>query len=273
MFSNAFNDPFLSDQFFSDPFLYGFGGLPHQQRHRLGGQRPQQQQLQQQQQQSGGQQSQGGSGGSAGQQTSGQLTTTGTGLGDIGAHWPLGSSGLLSLIPRSTDAGWLSFPDMLAEPVHVSVSESDKQFNLTVKPPEHIRSKDLSVEVNQNILTISGQRERHRSRKGHQRDEFVSFTRSMQLPDNADTEKVTAKYDDKGNLCIEVAKVEGMGAKHIPIQGSERHQQQLQQPQQQSQPQTQSQLTKGSDQPMQVDKETKTGAEPRAGHQIPIQQH
>jgi len=136
-----------------------------------------------------------------------------------------------ALTPQAEDAGWLSFNNLLAEPLNFQLQEKDKSYEIIARRPPLLRQKDLHVEVHDNILTISGERLKRRRRGGGETEEYISFSRSISLPEEVNGDEVKAWYDDQQNLHIELPKKAEGGPKNIPIQNSQ--QQQVDQGQQQ----------------------------------------
>jgi HSP20 family protein len=70
---------------------------------------------------------------------------------------------------------------------------------------------DVEVEVNDGVLTVSGERkaEEKKEGEGYHRVEraFGSFSRSLSLPEGIDADKVTAEFD-KGVLEVRIPKPE-----------------------------------------------------------------
>jgi len=199
-----------------------------------------------------------------------------------------GRGGLLGSLTNAEDQGWLSFSSLVNEPVNFEIHEKDNEYEIIARRPQGLRKKDLHVEVSGNVLTVSGQRERHRrQRKGETRDEFVSFSRSITLPESVNLDKICAKYDDQQNLKIELPKVSGKGPRLIQIGGAQPSQaehgksdaSQGQIKDQEKTDMSGAGVTGGmsgdlgsktQQLPMEMEKEAKTGQEPRASHQVPI---
>jgi HSP20 family protein len=84
-----------------------------------------------------------------------------------------------------------------------------------------IEPNDVEVSVEDSSLTVTGTRQfaSETNEENYHRVErrYGSFTRSITLPQTADTEKVGAKFD-KGVLTIEVPKVERAKPKKIEIE-------------------------------------------------------
>jgi HSP20 family protein len=92
----------------------------------------------------------------------------------------------------------------------VNVREDDKNFTLEVAIPG-IDKKDLKIDVNEDVLTISSESksESEESRNGYKRKEFSysAFSRSFYVPENVNREKIEANYKD-GILTVGLPKQE-----------------------------------------------------------------
>ena len=97
--------------------------------------------------------------------------------------------------------------------------EADDHFVLRADLPG-LGEEDVAIEVQDNVLTISGTREaeHERKEKGWYRLErsYGSFSRSLTLPDGVDAEKVEASFD-RGVLEIRVPKPEERKPRRISI--------------------------------------------------------
>jgi len=136
------------------------------------------------------------------QQQGGEATT-----GTTGALAPWGGD----------DIGILDFDRLLSEPLSVSLVDRDKEYLLQVAQPPELRKKDLHVEVNNGVLTVSGSREIEE--RGRRR--IIAYHRSMTLPDNVNADQIEAKYNPDGTLEIVLPKTQGTQRKRINIQGAE----------------------------------------------------
>ncbi|MCD7962803.1 MAG: Hsp20/alpha crystallin family protein [Rikenellaceae bacterium] len=82
-----------------------------------------------------------------------------------------------------------------------NVTENDKEFKLALSVPGYSK-EDFKVHVDKNILTISAKKESKNEEKGENekilRQEFKSssFRRSFTLPEDIDTENISAKQND-----------------------------------------------------------------------------
>jgi len=99
--------------------------------------------------------------------------------------------------------------------------EADDHFVLKADLPG-LAEDDVAIEVQDNVLTISGSREaeHERKEKGWYRLErsYGTFSRSLTLPDGVDAEKVEANFD-RGVLEIRVPKPEARKPRRISIGG------------------------------------------------------
>lgn len=101
----------------------------------------------------------------------------------------------------------------------VDIAEDDKEYYIKAEVPE-INKSDLSVKVQDGVLTISGERkfEKEENGKKYHRVERVygNFTRSFSLPENADESKVNAEFKD-GVLVVRVGKSERAKPKQVEV--------------------------------------------------------
>lgn len=107
----------------------------------------------------------------------------------------------------------------------VDVEETDKGFLMTFDIPG-IKSEDIKIEMNENILTVSG--ERHRTQKFDdgtkaQRLErsYGSFSRSFTLPTNVASDEIEAHYED-GVLQLHLPKTQLTKSRKIEIQAGKK---------------------------------------------------
>lgn len=103
----------------------------------------------------------------------------------------------------------------------VNIIENEDGINVTVELAG-VKKEDVNISVNdENILTIKGERkvkEEH-TNNNYLRKEIVfgSFSRSFLLPDNLDSNKISAKFND-GVLNIAVGKKEIQTPKEINVE-------------------------------------------------------
>jgi HSP20 family protein len=107
----------------------------------------------------------------------------------------------------------------------VDVYEDEHNITLKIEVPG-IDEKDVDVRIENNTLTVHGERkfEKEEKEENFRRVErqYGSFTRSFTLPSTVDPEKVQASYE-KGILKIQLAKKAESKPKQIKVNvGSER---------------------------------------------------
>jgi HSP20 family protein len=81
----------------------------------------------------------------------------------------------------------------------VDVIENDAAFELHVAAPG-LNKEDFKIEINENSLTISGERKISNEKKDKNyhsiETQYGSFSRSFSLPENVDGAKINAKYNN-----------------------------------------------------------------------------
>ena len=107
----------------------------------------------------------------------------------------------------------------------VDVYEDEHNVTLKIEVPG-IDEKDIDVRIENNTLTVHGERkfEKEEKEENYRRVErqYGSFTRSFTLPNTVDPEQVHANYD-KGVLKINLAKKAEAKPKQIKVNvGSEK---------------------------------------------------
>ncbi|MBZ5571638.1 MAG: Hsp20/alpha crystallin family protein [Acidobacteriia bacterium] len=107
----------------------------------------------------------------------------------------------------------------------VDVYEDEHNITLKVEVPG-IDEKDIDVRIENNTLTVHGERkyEKEEKEENYRRVErqYGSFTRSFTLPSTVSTEDVVANYD-KGVLKIKLAKKAEAKPKQVKVHvGSEK---------------------------------------------------
>jgi HSP20 family protein len=79
----------------------------------------------------------------------------------------------------------------------VDIIEEDKAFEVHVAVPG-MNKEEFKIDLNDNYLTISGERKFNRERKEDNfysvESQFGTFSRSFTLPENVDATKISAKY-------------------------------------------------------------------------------
>ena len=112
---------------------------------------------------------------------------------------------------RDTEVSWSP---------RVDVHETDKDILIGVELPG-LDKKDIKVEVNNNTLTISGERKRESKYEDAEccRVErlYGKFERTFGLPENVKTDKLSAEYKN-GLLTLTLPKTEKAIPKEIAIE-------------------------------------------------------
>ena len=90
----------------------------------------------------------------------------------------------------------------------VDVAESDKEIRITAELPG-MDEKDIDVSLQNDMLTIKGEKKEEKEDKGkdyyRMERSYGSFSKSIALPVEVETDKVEAKYK-KGVLSITIPK-------------------------------------------------------------------
>lgn len=114
---------------------------------------------------------------------------------------------------------WVTSFDETPWSFHVDIEETDKEYVVKADLPG-MNEKDIKVEVNDNILTISGSRTEKREEKNknyHRIERFSgSFCRSFEIPREIDANKAKAEYKN-GVLSIVLPKVGESKTKKIDV--------------------------------------------------------
>jgi len=102
----------------------------------------------------------------------------------------------------------------------VDILDEKDSVKINVELPG-MKKDDIKVTVDENVLTISGERksETEEKKQNYIRCErcYGSFTRSFTLPDDVDGEKITADYKD-GILTVGLTKIEKPKPKEIMVE-------------------------------------------------------
>jgi HSP20 family protein len=101
----------------------------------------------------------------------------------------------------------------------VDVYEDEHHVTLNIEVPG-IEEKDIDVRVENNVLTVHGERkfEKEQKEENFRRVErqYGSFTRSFTLPNTVDTDNIQASYG-KGVLKVQLAKKAEAKPKQIKV--------------------------------------------------------
>lgn len=92
----------------------------------------------------------------------------------------------------------------------VDISETEKAYEIQLAIPG-VNKEDFKIDLNENRLTISGERKFAKERKEHDlhvvETQYGNFSRTFSLPENVDAGKISAAYNN-GILEITVPKDE-----------------------------------------------------------------
>jgi HSP20 family protein len=101
----------------------------------------------------------------------------------------------------------------------IDISETEKQYLIDVEVPG-VDKKDINLNVENNTITISGERKFEKKEDGKQyhrvESHYGTFSRSFTLPDNVNVDSINASYNN-GILNITVDKSEEKMKKQIRI--------------------------------------------------------
>lgn len=99
----------------------------------------------------------------------------------------------------------------------VDITEDDKEFLIKAELPE-VKKKDISVDINHGVLTLSGERRSEKKdEKEHRVERFYgSFSRSFSLPDDVDEEAIKAENKD-GMLYLHLPKTEREAPRKVKV--------------------------------------------------------
>ena len=114
----------------------------------------------------------------------------------------------------------------------VNVRDTGDALELTAELPG-VETKNVSVEIEDNVLTIGGEQEEREERGEMRSERYISFYRQIPLPDGIDTEQAQANFRN-GMLTIKFPKAaERSSARRIPVstEASEEQSGRQQQPQ------------------------------------------
>eukprot|EP00792_Barthelona_sp_PAP020_P011312 TRINITY_DN520_c0_g1_i1.p1 TRINITY_DN520_c0_g1~~TRINITY_DN520_c0_g1_i1.p1 ORF type:complete len:138 (+),score=34.11 TRINITY_DN520_c0_g1_i1:53-466(+) len=99
----------------------------------------------------------------------------------------------------------------------VNTREGESAYHIDVDIPG-VKKEDISVDINKNILTISGERKTKAEVKEEDyykvETSFGKFSRSFTVPDNVDVENIEARSED-GVLEVVIPKIEESKTKKI----------------------------------------------------------
>ena len=83
-----------------------------------------------------------------------------------------------------------------------------------------VKKEDLKIDLNGNMLRVSGERKREIKEEGYYERSSGRFSRSFTLPENVDASKIEANFED-GVLRIVLPKTEVKGSQEIKVQSGQ----------------------------------------------------
>jgi HSP20 family protein len=99
----------------------------------------------------------------------------------------------------------------------IDLEEKEGNYLISADLPG-IKKEDIRIELNDNMLTISGERTREVKSEGKYTERsYGKFSRSFSLPGQVSAEKISAQFND-GVLQVTVPKSEGTRSRAIKIQ-------------------------------------------------------
>ena len=126
------------------------------------------------------------------------------------------SEGLLSRLAPELFGRWpgMSLPPALESKLawspSANISETEKEYLIRAELPA-VKKEDVKVSVQDNVVTIAGERKQHqedKSEKVHRVESYWgSFSRSFALPDNVNAEAIRCESKD-GVLTVHIPKIE-----------------------------------------------------------------
>jgi HSP20 family protein len=122
---------------------------------------------------------------------------------------------LLSEMSPQMGEGWLTTDFATA----LDVAETDKTVEVRMDAPG-IKAADIDIRLNNNVLTISGEKKEEKEEKGktyHRVERSVgTFSRSITLPCPVNEDKIDAQYRD-GVLTVTLPKTEEAKTRKIQV--------------------------------------------------------
>jgi HSP20 family protein len=151
-----------------------------------------------------------------------------------------GTSLLNALVPARGGDGESS---RLVRIPRVQMRDTGDTLELMAEMPG-IDASNVSVQLEEDVLTISGEQRAEEEREGARMERYIAFYRQIPLPDGIDTEQAQASFRN-GILTLRFPTTRARsGAREIPVTAEQSSQQQSGQQQQTGQPQSDQQRAK-----------------------------
>jgi HSP20 family protein len=136
---------------------------------------------------------------------------------DALSRWPFRE---LARRPFAGLPGWLEEAGRAARSVPaIDIAEGDGEYVVTAELPG-CKKEDVTLELEENVLTLRGEKRSEREEKKEQRRyverTYGSFSRSFTLPPNAEVERIDASFKD-GVLTIRIPKAAAAKSRTVDI--------------------------------------------------------
>jgi len=124
-----------------------------------------------------------------------------------------------NLISRFFGNDIFEFNDSFNHFPPIDISNEENQIIIKAEVPG-MKKEDINVEINDNIITISGEKKIEKVSKTRNERSYGSFSRSFSLPENVDISKISGEVKN-GILEIKIDKKEDVkkDIKKIDIKG------------------------------------------------------
>jgi len=110
----------------------------------------------------------------------------------------------------------------LAAAPAMDVRELEKGFLVSLRPPPGFTTNDLHLNIERDVLYISGEKNEEEKMPGHQSKRKMHFSRSIRLPETVDHNRISARWALDGILLVDVPKLPGLtkgNMRRIDIEG------------------------------------------------------
>ena len=119
-------------------------------------------------------------------------------------------------VAKPHDTGFWDFGQFLMEPASLSLKDRDDHYEMNISTD--IPRDKLNVEVRGQRLTVRGEhkQESNDEKEGTHSYSYSSFSRSMLLPPDVQSDQVSAKQTEGGQLQIRLPKRKREGSEQQP---------------------------------------------------------
>lgn len=120
---------------------------------------------------------------------------------------------LFGSLPSLFDVGGEWFAESDSKSLNPIWYEHDEAYVVQVELPG-VESKDVTLEVGENVLKLSAEREARSEKEGTEGSLF--YRQSLSIPEGVDPDKASAEYKD-GVLSVSFPKTEGVKPRRIDV--------------------------------------------------------